>query len=264
VVCEPDKRFLLLFTFLKKNATKKVMVFFSSCNSVKFHADLLNFVDVKVWSIHGKLKQQSRTNTFYEFGSATSGVLLCTDVAARGLDIPAVDWIVQYDPPDDTKEYIHRVGRTCRGAQGSGKGLLFLLPSEIGYLKYLRQSKVTLNEYEFPDSKLANIQPQFDKLIERNYYLNCAGRDGFRSYLQSYASHGLKDVFDVSNLDLQKAARSFGFIVPPKVNLHVKVSGKTVRKSKLKFLDKTSKSLMYNDKDRTLLKKQGGGRQFSK
>lgn len=84
------------------------MVFFSSCNSVKFHADLLNFIDVKVLDIHGKQKQAKRTATFLDFSKAASGVLLCTDVAARGLDIPDVQWIVQYDPPDDPKEYIHR------------------------------------------------------------------------------------------------------------------------------------------------------------
>ena len=49
-------------------------------------------------------------------------------MAARGLDIPAVDWIVQYDPPDDPREYIHRVGRTARGENGRGRALLFLLP----------------------------------------------------------------------------------------------------------------------------------------
>ena len=86
----------------------QVMVFFSSCNSVKFHSELLNYVDIPVKDIHGKQKQQKRTTTFFEFCQAETGILLCTDVAARGLDIPAVDWIIQYDPPDDPKEYIHR------------------------------------------------------------------------------------------------------------------------------------------------------------
>ena len=87
------------------------MVFFSSCNSVKFHGELLNYIDIPVQAIHGKQKQAKRTTTFFDFCQAESGILLCTDVAARGLDIPAVDWIIQYDPPDDPKEYIHRVGR---------------------------------------------------------------------------------------------------------------------------------------------------------
>lgn len=51
----------------------------------------------------GKQKQAKRTETFFKFCNAKEGILLCTDVAARGLDIPEVDWIVQYDPPDDPK-----------------------------------------------------------------------------------------------------------------------------------------------------------------
>ncbi len=101
--------------------------------------------------------------------------MFCTDVAARGLDIPAVDWIVQYDPTDDPREYIHRVGRTAR-AGGRGKALLFLLPTELGFLRYLKQARVPLNEFEFEAEKLTNVQGQLEKLIEKNYYLNKSAR----------------------------------------------------------------------------------------
>jgi ATP-dependent RNA helicase DDX18/HAS1 len=50
-----------------------------------------------VLELHGKLKQQARTNRFFEFVNAQSGTLICTDVAARGLDIPEVDWVIQFD-----------------------------------------------------------------------------------------------------------------------------------------------------------------------
>lgn len=70
---------------------------------MQYHAELLNYIDIPVLDIHGRQKQAKRTNTFFEFCNAKTGILLCTDVAARGLDIPAVDWIIQFDPPDDPK-----------------------------------------------------------------------------------------------------------------------------------------------------------------
>lgn len=230
VTVPSDKRFLLLFTFLKKNKNKKVMVFFSSCNSVKYHAELLNYIDVSVMDIHGRQKQVKRTTTFFQFCKSDKGTLLCTDVAARGLDIPKVDWIIQFDPPDDPKEYIHRVGRTARGAEGSGRALLFLTPEETGFLRYLKAAKVSLNEYEFPTSKVANVQSQLQRLVESNYYLNRAARDAYRSYLLAYASHAHRDIFNVHNLDLVAVGLAFGFTTPPRVDI---AFGNDKRKKKL-------------------------------
>ncbi|ETO61905.1 hypothetical protein F444_20137 [Phytophthora nicotianae P1976] len=235
VVTPSDKRFLLLFTFLKKNLKKKVMVFFSSCSAVKFYGELLNYIDIPVLDIHGKQKQNKRTTTFFQFCNAKTGILLCTDVAARGLDIPAVDWIIQFDPPDDPREYIHRVGRTARGAKGKGKALLMLLPDELGFLKYLKASKVALNEYEFPVSKIANVESQLMKLVEKTYYLHKSAKDAYRGYLLAYASHSLKGIFDVGRLDLQGVAKSFGLQVPPKVTLPVKTNGKTGKRKGTSF-----------------------------
>uniref|UniRef100_A0A3P8N6S8 ATP-dependent RNA helicase n=1 Tax=Astatotilapia calliptera TaxID=8154 RepID=A0A3P8N6S8_ASTCA len=221
VVCPSEKRFLLLFTFLKKNRKKKLMVFFSSCMSVKFHYELLNYIDLPVMAIHGKQKQTKRTTTFFQFCNADSGILLCTDVAARGLDIPEVDWIVQYDPPDDPKEYIHRVGRTARGIDGRGHALLILRPEELGFLRFLKQAKVPLSEFEFSWSKISDIQSQLEKLIEKNYYLHKSAQEAYKSYVRAYDSHSLKQIYNINTLNLPMVALSFGFKVPPYVDLNV-------------------------------------------
>nr|XP_056717140.1 ATP-dependent RNA helicase DDX18 [Euleptes europaea] len=224
VMCPSEKRFLLLFTFLKKNRKKKLMVFFSSCMSVKYHYELLNYIDLPVLAIHGKQKQTKRTTTFFQFCNADSGILLCTDVAARGLDIPEVDWIVQYDPPDDPKEYIHRVGRTARGINGRGHALLILRPEELGFLRYLKQARVPLNEFEFSWTKISDIQSQLEKLIEKNYFLHKSAQEAYKAYIRAYDSHSLKQIYSVNNLDLNKVALSFGFKVPPFVDLNVNSS----------------------------------------
>ncbi|XP_044490394.1 DEAD-box ATP-dependent RNA helicase 51-like [Mangifera indica] len=228
------KRFILLYSFLKRNQSKKVMVFFSSCNSVKFHSELLRYIQVDCFDIHGKQKQQKRTSTFFDFCKAEKGILLCTDVAARGLDIPAVDWIVQYDPPDEPKEYIHRVGRTARGEGAKGNALLFLIPEELQFLRYLKEAKVPVKEYEFDQKKLANVRSHLEKLVANNYYLNKSAKDAYRSYILAYNSHSMKDIFNVHRLDLQAVAASFCFSSPPKVNLNIDSSASKFRKKSRK------------------------------
>ncbi|ESL12059.1 ATP-dependent DEAD/H RNA helicase [Trypanosoma rangeli SC58] len=100
-------------------------------------------LDVNIFKLHGNMPQVDRASVFRAFKhvDATAqrspkGVLLCTDVAARGLDMPRVDWIVHYDPPTDPACYVHRIGRTAR-IGNVGDSLLFLMPHEAGYVPYL-------------------------------------------------------------------------------------------------------------------------------
>ncbi len=84
--------------------------------------------------------------------------------------------------------------------------------------EFLQAAKVPLNEYEFPTSKLANVQSQLEKLVEKNYYLHQSAKDAYRSYLLSYNSHQLKAIFNVHALDLAAVGKSFGFTRPPRVS----------------------------------------------
>ena len=83
---------------------------------------------------------------------------------------------------------------------------------------FLQAAKVPLNEYEFPTSKLANVQSQLEKLVEKNYYLHQSAKDAYRAYLLSYNSHQLKSIFNVHTLDLKAVGKSFGFTAPPRVS----------------------------------------------
>ena len=108
--------------------------------------DLLNLGEgTKIFSLHGKMDNKRRVKTLEAFRQHTPGlaVLFCTDLAARGLDIPNVDWILQYDAPLDPDFFVHRVGRTAR-AGNKGKALVFLAPHELKYTEFLVSRKVPI------------------------------------------------------------------------------------------------------------------------
>ncbi|KAK7797392.1 LOW QUALITY PROTEIN: hypothetical protein U0070_014009, partial [Myodes glareolus] len=167
IVCPSEKRFLLLFTFLKKNRKKKVVVFFSLCMSVKYHYELLSCIDLPVFAIHRRQKQIKQATTFFQFCNTNSWMLLSTDPEG----CPEVYWIAHYDPCSDPKEYIRHVDRTARGLDGKGQALLILCPEELGSIHVLHMSlRLPLSQADLQCEQFASGPPFID--------LNVSSHDG--------------------------------------------------------------------------------------
>ncbi|XP_047079517.1 DEAD-box ATP-dependent RNA helicase 27-like [Lolium rigidum] len=214
-----EKRFLVLHAFLKRKLSKKVMVIFSSCSSVKFHAELLGSLQMECAGIHEKQKQKKRAATFSNFCNSEKGILLCTNVAARGLDIPDVDYIVQYDPLNKLQDYIHNAEQTARAEKGKGSVILFLLPQELEFLISLTAANIRLTEYELHNKNVPSLQSNFEKIVGENYFLHQLAQEAYRSYILAYNSNAMKKNFNVHGLNFKDVAASFSIRNPPKVNI---------------------------------------------
>ncbi|KAG2447782.1 hypothetical protein HYH02_007239 [Chlamydomonas schloesseri] len=152
VLCEPDEKIPQLVRFLRLHGpSRKVIVYAMTCAGVDHLAAVLPRLPqlatsgVRLRALHGRMKQAAREATLEAFRALPAGVLLCTDLAARGLDIPDVHWIVQLDPPQDPAAFVHRVGRTARMGR-SGSALVYLAKAEEPYVEFLRLRKVPLTE----------------------------------------------------------------------------------------------------------------------
>ena len=110
-------KFSLLVHLLKNEKSKLVMIFCNTRHIVDFIAENLQMHGINAIPIHGGLAQSKRKKTLGKFHSQESQVLVCTDVAARGLDIPQVSHIYNYDIPKESTQYIHRIGRTARAGK---------------------------------------------------------------------------------------------------------------------------------------------------
>ena len=122
----PDSmKFALLVHLIKNESTGLVMVFCNTRHNTDFIAKNLKRLGINALAIHGGFSQAKRSRTMEDFKDENIQVLVCTDVAARGLDIKGVSHVYNYDTPKDSKDYIHRVGRTAR-AGNEGKAITIL------------------------------------------------------------------------------------------------------------------------------------------
>uniref|UniRef100_A0A8C1TYQ9 ATP-dependent RNA helicase n=1 Tax=Cyprinus carpio TaxID=7962 RepID=A0A8C1TYQ9_CYPCA len=219
VVCELHQKVNMLFSFLRSHLKKKIIVFFACCKEVQYLFRVFCRLrpGISVLALHGKQQQMKRVEVYNDFVRKTSAVLFATDIAARGLDFPAVNWVLQFDCPEDANTYIHRVGRTARYKEG-GEALLVLLPSEEkGMIAQLQDKKVPINKIKVNPEKLVSVQQKLEAFLAQEKEQKERAQRCFVSYLRSIYLMKNKDVFDVFQLKLPEYAMSLGLAVAPRV-----------------------------------------------
>jgi ATP-dependent RNA helicase DDX47/RRP3 len=107
-----------------------MLVFGATCNNVQRLALMLRNLGFPAICLHGQMSQPKRLGALHKFTSGARSILICTDVASRGLDIPQVDVVVNFDLPGHGKDYIHRVGRTARAGK-SGKAIAMVTQYDV-------------------------------------------------------------------------------------------------------------------------------------
>ncbi|XP_031555009.1 ATP-dependent RNA helicase DDX55-like [Actinia tenebrosa] len=193
------------------------MVFFSTCACVNYFSKALaKFIpSVTMMALHGQMKS-NRHKIFDKFRKLESGVLVCTDVMARGVDIPEVNWVIQYDPPSSANAFVHRCGRTAR-IGNEGNAVVFLLPQEDSYVEFISiNQKVPLKKLEF-NTDFPNLIPKLKRLATKDRDLFEKGTKAFVSFVQSYRKHECSLIFRFKDLDLGRLAEGFGLLRLPKM-----------------------------------------------
>ncbi|KAL1587383.1 hypothetical protein WHR41_03936 [Cladosporium halotolerans] len=222
-----------LWSFIQNTKKAKIIVFLSSGKQVRFVFEAFRHMQpgIPLLHLHGRQKQTARLEITTKFSNAQHSCLFATDVAARGLDFPAVDWVVQVDCPEDADTYIHRVGRTAR-YEREGRAVLFMDPSEEeGMLERLEAKKVPIERINVRAKKQASIKNQLQSMCFQDPQLKYLGQKAFASYVRSLHVQKDKDIFKLDKYPLEKFAASLGLPGAPKIKF-LKADADEVKKRK--------------------------------
>lgn len=219
IVTPLPKKLDTLWSFIRSNLKTKTIVFMSAGKQVRFVYESFRHLQpgVPLMHLHGRQKQGGRLDIMTKFSQAENAVLFATDIAARGLDFPAVDWVLQLDCPEDPDTYIHRVGRTAR-YERDGRAVLFLVPSEEpGMLKKLEQKKVHVERINVKANKQQSIKDQLQNMCFKDPELKYLGQKSFIAYVKSIHVQKDKGIFKLKELPLDDYAASMGLPGAPRI-----------------------------------------------
>ncbi|WVQ94755.1 hypothetical protein IAU59_001836 [Kwoniella sp. CBS 9459] len=241
LVCRHAEKTLQLVRILQaevqKHESAKFIVYFSTCAAVDYFYRILSRLPAlskyHLTSLHGDLPPRIRETALNNFTSHPSShlkpaVLLCTDVAARGVDFPDIDVVVQYDAPTDPKSFSHRAGRTARAGRRGKAVVLLGQGREQDYVEFLNVRKIPLTEQKYLNASLEPFDPpeavdedaisllaQIRKIVLTDRELADKGAKAFVSALQAYRKHEASFIFRLADLDFNAIAISYGLLRMP-------------------------------------------------
>lgn len=143
-----------------------------------------------IFALHGKMKHK-RHKILVAFKKSENGILLCTDVLARGIDIDEVDWVLQWDPPASAASFVHRVGRTARQGK-NGSALIMLLENEATYVHFIEKNQRVVLQKLKDDASDVQIGGLLEKLrvLQRNdRALMEKATKAYVSHIRAYSKH---------------------------------------------------------------------------
>ena len=247
-----------LWSFIRSNLKSKILVFLSSGKQVRFVYEAFRHMQpgIPLLHLHGRQKQTARLDITNKFSASKNSCLFATDVVARGLDFPAVDWVIQLDCPEDADTYIHRVGRTAR-YERDGRGVLFLEPSEEeGMINRLKQKKVLVEKIHVRQKKQQSIKNQLQNMCFKDPELKYLGQKAFVSYVRSIHIQKDKEIFKLNELPLEDFSASLGLPGAPRI--------KFLKGDNAKSLKNASRGTVSSSEDESDGDTASGGKSIAK
>ena len=252
---------ILLFESSDKGMSggaRKFIVYFSTCAQVNYFYSVFSQLPlfkqhrIKLHALHGKQTPSKRKSMFEGFVASTSldgvagasstdaaarassrgsTVLFCTDVAARGLDLPDVEVVIQYDPPTDPKVFSHRCGRTARAGRRGRAIVMLHAGREEDFVSYMGVKRIPLAPYPYlsdslegvtepdpengGDKAARDLESSIRALSKNDREVFDFSIRGFVSYIRAYSKHEMSYIFRIGDLDLAGVAHAFGLIRLP-------------------------------------------------
>ncbi|KAL8861849.1 MAG: hypothetical protein Q9178_001718 [Gyalolechia marmorata] len=240
----------------------KTIIYLSTCAAVDYFQHILPAIlpsiegqSFALVPLHGKHPPKVRQKNFAAFSnSALPSILLTTDLAARGLDIPQVDLVIQIDPPSDPKVFLHRCGRAGRAGR-KGSSVILLQPGrEEDYISFLEVRKtpvspLSLRSLPTTENDATTAAQKVREVVLTDRALHDKAQRAFVSWVKAYSKHQASSIFRITDLDWEDLGKAWGLLKLPKMPELKKWQGDRSLGVHINF-----NTYAYKDKKRELLR----------